>query len=82
MELRTKTDTKISALFSSILKLKPTFASNEEAIQFFSKKMEEISSIKKCTLNDLIIKAEENPTDELFSEALSLARKIQFLKKV
>jgi len=81
MELETKTDTEKSELFSSVEKLKPTFASNEAAIQFFSKKLEEISSIKKCTINDLIISAEENPTDELFSEALSLSRKIQFLKK-
>ena len=48
MELETKTDAEKSELFSSVEKLKPAFASNEAAIQFFSKKLEAFLAWKAC----------------------------------
>ena len=74
-------DANDSELFLSVEKLQPRFASNTEAIQYFTKKLEKISILKKCTVEDLILSAEENPKDELFLDALSISRKIQFLKK-
>lgn len=80
MELEIKKDK--SKLFSSIEKLKPRFTSNKEAIQYFAKKLEKISIVKKCTVEDLILSAEESPNDDSLLDALSLSRKIQFLKKL
>lgn len=80
MELEIKKDK--SKLFSSIEKLKPRFTSNKEAIQYFTKKLEKISIVKKCTVEDLILSAEESPNDDSLLDALSLSRKIQFLKKL
>ncbi|NOT77539.1 MAG: hypothetical protein HOP07_00895 [Bacteriovoracaceae bacterium] len=80
MELEIKKDK--SKLFSSIEKLKPRFTSNKEAIQYFTKKLKKISIVKKCTIEDLILSAEEKPTDDSLLDALSLSRKIQFLKKL
>lgn len=82
MELENKKNTNNSELFINVKKLKPRFSNSKEAIQYFTKKLENISSLKKCTIEELIFNAEKKPNDELFLDALSLSRKIQFLKKV
>ena len=67
-------------LFKIAEKLKPKFSSSGAAINFYTGKLEEISSIKKCTILELIKLAEINSEDEILSEVLSFSRKISFLK--
>lgn len=76
-----ETTSDICKLFNHAEKLKAKFKNPRAAINFYTNRLEEISNTKKCTFLELIKRAEENQEDQIFSEALSISRKIQFLKR-
>lgn len=82
MEYETQEKLEISELFKRAETLKAKFANSEAAIQFYSRRLEEISNIQQCSIAKLIERAEEDNTSEIFLEAISLSRKIQILKKI
>jgi hypothetical protein len=72
-----------SELLKKTESLKAKFVSPEVAIKFYLHRLEDISTARKCTVAELIILAENsNCSDEISFEVLSLARKIQVLKKI
>ena len=81
MENTTEQKIDKSKLYEEAEKKTPKFASNEEALIFYVKELETLSNKYKCSISDLIKKAEEEPMNDDFSLALSLSRKVQFLKQ-
>ena len=77
----TKATSDNCSLFNHAEKLKAKFKNSKAAINFYTNRLEEISNTKKCSILELIKRAEENQEDQILSEALSLSRKIQFLKR-
>jgi hypothetical protein len=70
-----------SELYDRAEKLKALFKTPQEALAFYSCELESLA--KKCgvSVSELILKAENSPSDEMCTYALSLSRKIQTLKK-
>lgn len=72
-----------SKLFKEAEALTPQFSSNEEAINFYLKKLESYSSKYKKTIEELVLWAEEETE---FKEDLSsiqmLSRKIKVLRQL
>jgi hypothetical protein len=65
-----------SELYDRAEKLKALFKTPQEALAFYSCELESGVSV-----SELILKAENSPSDEMCTYALSLSRKIQTLKK-
>lgn len=74
---------KTKTLYEKIKEFKPQFESNEEALKFFSLKMQEISIKLNTPIDQLILKAEISRThDEELMKVLSLASKVKILKSL
>lgn len=72
-----------SELVERVASLKPQFKDREEAIAFFSQKLEEICASFGKSEGELLAMAEAQLLyDSALMEALSISRKIQILKSI
>lgn len=71
-----------SKLAKKTEQLKAKFASNEDAITFYTNKLEQISANNNMSIEDMILASEKSAVfHDDYSEVLSLSQKIAFLRK-
>lgn len=71
-----------SPMLERIAKLKPRFSSNQEAVDFYSKRLETIASSFQLSIEELLNKAENSDVhNDDYIEALACAKRIVTQKR-
>ena len=75
-------DNEKSPMLERVNNLSPKFASNKDALEFYSRRLEAIALNVNLNIKDLLDLAEKsNIHNEDYIEALYCAKKIDFLKR-
>ncbi len=77
-----KESTAETSLVDQVMNSKPEFASKEEAIAAYTKRLNDLAQKNGCSVSEMLNKAEHSPEfNETCEEAMDLWSTLSFLKR-